>query len=183
MFEPLGNSSLFTFTMNTVEWWRNRDMVPAQWRQDNNAFITLSKISLRQAQSVTTNTSQPHADAFRDAIRGRDTQCIISEAQFFDMVIASRLIPKRLGDVATRSVQLDSLANRYRLGFWHSGPDQYVAHSFHEATLNIYGFPSTPNDPNLPLHGHLITLPTNNPPIGVFNWNYLQCCSHTIRYP
>ncbi len=28
------------------------------------------------------------------------------------------------------------------------------------------------------LHGHLVTLPTNDasfPPIGVFNWNYLQC--------
>ncbi len=26
-----------------------------------------------------------------------------------------------------------------------------------------------------PLHGHLITLPSHNPPIGIFNWNYLQC--------
>ena len=39
----------------------------------------------------------------------------------------------------------------------------------------MYGYPSTPNDPILPLHGLVITLPTNNPPIGIFNWNYLQC--------
>ena len=163
MFEPLGNSSLFTFTVNTVEWWMNRDMVPAQWRQvqlgellrptiyefrpNNNAPITLSRISVRQSHSLTTNTSQPHADAFRETIRGRDTRCIITHAQFFDMVIASHLIPKRIGDVATRSVvqrftgldaadvtrfdpmlgillakQLDSLVDQYRLGFWHSGP-------------------------------------------------------------
>ncbi len=167
MFEPLGNSHLFTFTGDitegTVQLWMNMDMVPAQWRQvqrgeplrptiyefrpNNNAPITLSKMSARQAHSVTTNASQPHADAFRDAIRARDTRCIITGHQRFRGVTASRLIPKRLGDVATRSVvqhftgldaanmtrfdprlgvllskQLDPMVDFYELGFWHSGP-------------------------------------------------------------
>ncbi|KAF8340833.1 hypothetical protein F5887DRAFT_1160371 [Amanita rubescens] len=220
MFEPLGNSHLFTFTgditEDTVQLWINMDMVPAQWRQvqqgeplrptiyefrpNNNAPITLSKMSARQSHSVTTNTSQPHADAFRDAIRARDTRCIITGHPRFRAVTASHLIPKRLGDVAIRSVvqrftgldasgvtrfdprlgvllvkHMDSMVDFYELGFWHSGPDQYVVHDFSEGEpLNLFGFPLALGN-GAPLHGHLITLPTNNPPIGIFNWNYLQC--------
>jgi hypothetical protein len=32
IFKPLGTSSLYTFTTQTVEWWFDREMVPAQWR-------------------------------------------------------------------------------------------------------------------------------------------------------
>jgi hypothetical protein len=43
--------------------------------------------------------------------------------------------------------------------------------------LNIAGaMPLTPSDPML--HGHTITLSTHDasfPPIGMFNWHYLQC--------
>ncbi len=37
----------------------------------------------------------------------------------------------------------------------------------------MFGYALAAN--GIPLHGHLITLPTNNPPVGIFNWNYLQC--------
>jgi len=39
----------------------------------------------------------------------------------------------------------------------------------------MLGYPLATYGAIAPLHGHLITLPTNNPPIGIFNWNYLQC--------
>lgn len=137
IFEPLGTSSLFTFTEDTLESWLVRDMNPAQWRRveqgellratiyefrpNNNAFITLSKISLRQEKSVTTDAdvSQQQATAFRDTIRARDTRCIITRNPFFELVItASHLIPKRLGDAAVTSVVqrftgLDDVVTRY----------------------------------------------------------------------
>ncbi|KAM6493645.1 hypothetical protein JOM56_010006, partial [Amanita muscaria] len=59
------------------------------------------------------------------------------------------------------------------VGFWNSGPDQYAIHSFFHAHLNIFGVPLTPGDQML--HGHTITLSTHDPPIGMFNWHYLQC--------
>jgi hypothetical protein len=61
IFEPLGTSSLFTFTTDTLELWLNKDMEPTLWRRveageqlratiyefpsDNDALIMLSKIT------------------------------------------------------------------------------------------------------------------------------------------
>ncbi len=171
IFEPLGTSSLFTFTEDTLESWFDRDMEPTQWRQveqgellratiyefrpDNNAPITLSKMSLRQGKSVTTNTSQPQATTFRDAIRARDTQCIITQNPFFELVTASHLLPKRLGDATVTSVVqrftgsgnavtrfhptigillsklLDSLVDSYTMGFWNTGPVSLLSFDFY----------------------------------------------------
>lgn len=155
-------------------------MVPAQWRQvqqgeplrptiyefrpNNNAPITLSKMSARQAHSVTTKTSQPYADAFRDAIRARDTGCIITGHRLFRGITASHLIPKRLGDFATRSVvqhftgldaanmtrfdprlgvllskQLDPMVDFYDLGFWHSGPVSPPSFDLYHINIGITG--------------------------------------------
>jgi len=175
---------LFTFTgditEDTVQLWMNMDMVPAQWRQvqqgeplrptiyefrpNNNAPITLSKMSARQAHSVTTKTSQPYADAFRDAIRARDTGCIITGHRLFRGITASHLIPKRLGDFATRSVvqhftgldaanmtrfdprlgvllskQLDPMVDFYDLGFWHSGPVSPPSFDLYHINIGITG--------------------------------------------
>ena len=51
--------------------------------------------------------------------------------------------------------------------------------------MHIYGGPLlTPNDPVV--HNHTITFPTNNaafPPIGVFNWHYLQCVLKRFSTP
>lgn len=120
IFEPLGTSSLFTFTQGTLESWLDRDMDPAQWRRveqgeplratiyefrpDGNAFITLSKMSLQYGRSVTTNTSQDRAGAFSNAIRRRDATCIVSNNSLPGLLVASHLTPKRLGDVGVTSV-------------------------------------------------------------------------------
>ncbi|KAM6493658.1 hypothetical protein JOM56_010019 [Amanita muscaria] len=215
IFEPLGTSSLFTFTADTLDSWLDRDMDSTQWRQveqgeqlkatiyefrpDNNAFITLSRMSLREGTSATTNTSQPQATAFRNMINERDGKCIISQTPW--SVAASRLVPKRLSDAAVTSVvrrftgsdaavtrfdptlgvllflPLDDRVGSYEVGFWNSGPDQYVIHSFFHAQLSIIGAPPlAPSNPML--HGHTMTLSTHDasfPPIGMFNWHYLQC--------
>ncbi|KAM6493643.1 hypothetical protein JOM56_010004 [Amanita muscaria] len=196
IFEPLGlTSSLFTFTADTLDSWLDRDMDPMQWRQVEQG----EQMSLREGTSATTNTSQPRATTFRNAINERDGTCIISQNPF--SLVASRLVPKRLGDATVTSVvrrftdsdaavtrfdptlgvllflPLDDRLGSYEMGFWNSGPDQYAIHSFFHAHLNILGaLPLTPSDPML--HGHTITLSTHDasfPPIGMFNWHYLQC--------
>ncbi|KAM6493646.1 hypothetical protein JOM56_010007 [Amanita muscaria] len=107
-------------------------MDPTQWRQvgqgeqlratiyefrpDNNAFLTLSKMSLRQGASRTVNISQPRPTAFRNAIRARDGTCIISQTSF--SLIASHLVPKRLGDagvtfVVRRFTGSDAVVTRF----------------------------------------------------------------------
>lgn len=176
IFEPLGMSSLFTFTADTVVSWLNRDMHLPQWRQveqgeplratiyefrpNDNAPITLSKISLRQARSVTTNISRDQATAFRNAILARDERCIISQSTFTHVHTASHLVPRRLGDVGATSVvhrftgldavvtrfdptlgvllfqALDALVDSYELGFWHLGPASLLSFELHH--VNIY---------------------------------------------
>src|ERR1700733_1136494 len=93
IFQPLGTSSLYTFTTESLEWWLDREMEPALWRPvvqgeqlratiyefrpDNNTPITLTR-SLRHMRSVTTNTSAPQATAFSGALLRRDQSCIIT---------------------------------------------------------------------------------------------------------
>jgi hypothetical protein len=166
IFEPLGTGSLYTFTTGTVESWLEREMVQGQWRvvqdgeqlmstiyefrSDSNAPITLTRLSLRQARSVTTNTSADRGQVFRDALLRRHHQCIISSVSHPAILIASHLIPRRLGDSGVQSVidlftTLSTTVNRYnpmigvpllqtidtwvdgfKLGFWNCGP---VRHS------------------------------------------------------
>jgi hypothetical protein len=110
IFEPLGMGSLYTFTTDTLRSWLNRDMDPT-WVQvehgeqlratiyefrPNNTPIMLSKISLRQVRSVTTDRSRPQATAFRNALNARDSACIIST--YSRPTVGSHLAPKRLGD-------------------------------------------------------------------------------------
>ena len=161
IFEPLGTSSLYTFTTETVEWWMEREMEPTLWRPvthgeqlratiyefrpDSGAFIVITKMSLRHARSVTTNISVPRATEFRHALIQRDTECIISQHPPENMLVASHLIPRRLGNVGVQSVlqrftgpsipvdrydptvgvllvsNLDVLADGYDLGFWNNG--------------------------------------------------------------
>jgi hypothetical protein len=88
IFEPLGNSSLYTFTTGSLESWLDRDMEELAWRKvnngeqlratiyefrpDNDTPIALTKMSRRHARSVTTITSAPRATTFRDALLRRD---------------------------------------------------------------------------------------------------------------
>lgn len=214
IFEPLGTGSLLTFTTNTPEWWLDRDrdltwrpVVPGEQLtatiyefHPNNAPIMLTKMSLRQMTSVTTDTSRPQATTFRNAVNARDGACIIST--YSNPTIASHLAPKRLGDAGVQSViqrftvshppvnryhptigvcllhALDSLVDNYELGFWNYGPDQYVIHNFYDEPLNILGL--EPRIPTVPiLHDYQIKLTSHNgsllPSVGMFNWHYFQC--------
>ena len=161
IFEPLGSSSLYTFTTQTLEWWLDRDS-DSQWTQvlpgeelrptiyefrpDNNALVTLTKISLRHARSITTNNSIPRATPFRTALLQRDVRCVVSGQSRLRTLVASHLIPRRLGDSGVQSAfqrftgsptpvrrydpcigvllygGLDNHVDVYEMGFWNYGP-------------------------------------------------------------
>jgi hypothetical protein len=120
IFEPLGTSSLYTFTTESLEWWLDREMIPALWRPvvqgeqlratiyefrpDKNTPITLTRRSLRPMRSVTTNSSAPQATAFSGALLRRDQSCIITQCAIQKVLAASHLIPRRLGDLGVQSV-------------------------------------------------------------------------------
>jgi hypothetical protein len=161
IFEPLGTSSLYTFTTGSLESWLDRDMCATwrtvqdgeqlratvyEFRPDNNTPIALTKVSLRHMRSVTTNTSAPRATTFRDTLLRRHQRCVISQQSLNLQIIASHLMPRRLGDVGVQSAfqrftgstatvdrydpllgvplfsALDSLVDSYGLGFWNHGP-------------------------------------------------------------
>ena len=167
IFEPLGTSSIYIFTTESLEWWLDREMEPASWRRvmqgeelratiyefrpDNDAFITLTQMSARRARSVTTNTSAPLATPFRTALLRRHQRCIITQQPLPVALIASHLIPRRLGDAAVQSAfrrftgspivvnrfdpligvplvaTLDAFVDTYHLGFWNCGPVSLLA--------------------------------------------------------
>ena len=120
VFEPLGKSSLYTFTTESLEWWLDREMEPTLWRPvvqgeqlratiyefrpNNNIPITLTRKSLRHMRSVTTNTSAPQATAFSGALLRRDRSCIVTQYATRRVLAASHLLPRRLGDLGVQSV-------------------------------------------------------------------------------
>jgi hypothetical protein len=181
IFEPLGTSSLYTFTTESLKWWLDREMEPALWRPvvqgeqlratiyefrpDNNTPITLTR-SLRHMRSVTTNTSAPQATAFSGALLRRDQSCIITRYAIQRVLVASHLIPRRLGDLGVQSViqrftgpstivdrydpalgvslflSLDAYVASYEVGFWNNGPVSLficrtVSHSYFGARTNM----------------------------------------------
>ncbi len=113
----------------------------------NNTPITLSKISLRQMRSVTTNASRPQATAFHNALDACESACIISQQTHHLMLTGSHLAPKHLGDAGIQSIiqhftdlhgvpvnryapiigillftALDKFVDFYQVGFWACGP-------------------------------------------------------------
>jgi hypothetical protein len=74
-----------------------------EFRLNNNTLIALAKRS-RHTRSVTTNTSVPRATQFRTALLRRDQACIITHDTMERLLIASHLIPRRLGDLGVQSV-------------------------------------------------------------------------------
>ena len=175
IFEPLGMSSLYTFTTESLDWWLDREMEPSLWRRvvqgerlratiyefcpDNDSLITLTRMSLRHARSVTTKTTIPQAAVFRGALLRRDQQCVITRQDVRRLLVASHLIPRRLGNNGIQSViqrftgspmlldrydptigiflctALDPLADAYELGIWNNG---HVSLSFILYFVNIY---------------------------------------------
>ena len=67
-----------------------------EFRPTNNALITLTKMSLRDSRSVTTNASAPQATQFRDRLLRHHGACIVSGEQIEVILAASHLIPRRL---------------------------------------------------------------------------------------
>jgi hypothetical protein len=162
LFQPLGTSSLYTFTKGNVESWLDREMELSQWRRvqhgeqlratiyeflpNNNAFIALTKMSLRHARSVTTNASRDQANTFCDSLLRRDQSCVISGHPLEASLVASHLIPRRLGDAGVQSaferfvctstsvtrynprigillfVGTDVIVDDFTAGFWYIGP-------------------------------------------------------------
>jgi len=76
---------------------------------------------------------------------------------------------------------LDTFVDSFQLGFWSCGPNQYVMHNFSEHSLNRFGLNLDPTNPGETLlHGYQVILTSLNPslqlpPVGVFNWHYVQC--------
>ena len=160
IFEPLGSSSLYTFTTQSTEWWLDKDS-DSQWRQvlpgeelratiyefrpDNDALVSLTKRSLRHIRSITTKNSIDRATPFRTALLQRDVRCVISRQSRQRTLVASHLIPRRLGDSGVQSAfqrftgspspinrydprigvllyeGLGSHVDVFELGFWNHG--------------------------------------------------------------
>jgi hypothetical protein len=160
IFEPLRSSSLYTFTTGTLEQWLDEEMDAATWVPvaigaqlkatiyefvpDNGVLVALTKISLRDMSSDTTNTTAHQARQFREALLRRDQSCVIS--QNVSRLHASHLVPRRLGDAGVQSVidrftvnptevnrfspiiglllfvSLDDIVDTYMVGFLQNGP-------------------------------------------------------------
>jgi hypothetical protein len=164
IFQPLGMSSLYTFTTGSVQSWLNREMVEEEWRMVQfgeelmptiyefrpDSLITPTRISTRQARSMTTTNSANRSTPFRDILLQRHNQCVISTEQIHDNLVASHLIPRRLGDSGVQSAirdftnippttvnifspiigvplftTLDTFVDSFQLGFWSCGPVSY----------------------------------------------------------
>lgn len=99
------------------------------------------------------------------------------------------------------------LVGIFHVGFWNYGPvsllhpvilllyltytlgeqDQYVIHSFVDRSVNLAGLPPFSRREPL-LHGHQISLSSHDPslalpPVGVFNWHYVQCVLKKFATP
>ena len=156
----MGNGTLHTFQSHNIQYWLARPK-DSTWRavqageplsatiyeycRPDQQFIQPTRISLRQARSLTPVTSQNQAAAFRTTVFNRHPACVISGIPLPRLLTASHLMPKRLGDAAIQSVfttftglntpvrrfhefmgitlskNLDSLVDNYELGFWHRG--------------------------------------------------------------
>ena len=119
IFEPLGMSSLYTFTTELLEYWLDREMEQTLWRQvvqgeqlgaiiyefcpHNDTFIMLTKVSLHHVRSMTTNTSAPPAPPFHNALLQCHQTCIITQQPFQEALVASHLIPRCLSDAGVQS--------------------------------------------------------------------------------
>ena len=117
-----------------------------EFRPDNHALITLTKMSDRHMRSVTTiPTSTNQATTFRSKLLQCDRGCIISQQSSERNLVASHLIPRRLGNAGVQSAMecftgaftpvdrynsaigvlllatLHTFVDVYEVGFWKNG--------------------------------------------------------------
>ncbi|KAF9511334.1 hypothetical protein BS47DRAFT_1470015 [Hydnum rufescens UP504] len=178
IFEPLGTSSLYMFTTESLEWWLDREMEPLSWRlivpgetiyefcPNNNAFVALTKMSVRHPRRL--------GDAGVQSV--------------FEHFTSSPTIVDRFSSLIGVPLfsSLDAFVDACEMGFWNSGPNEYVLHSFGNGPLNIYGALLLPNQQMC--HSYGITLTTHGPaldlpPVGIFNWHYTQCVLKRFSNP
>jgi len=228
LFEPLDahpEIRLYRPTTHDTQYWQSNDFDPVQWvqvqngeilratlyeyRPANNQSVTISKQSLRIGQSTPSDFSANAATLFRHDLLLRDAGSILSGTAVENYIIASHLIPKRLGDGGIGSVMHrftgitgpvtrfdrrlgvmlakgveDTSVDGFEVGFWETGPNQYMLHNF-TGLPNLYisvaaGSFGAVQPQVAMVHGYQITLHPLNaliplPPVGVFNWHYLQC--------
>ena len=129
-------------------------------RPANNAHFTPVKMSIRHARSMTSSGSANRATLFRDALLRRDTTCIITGAPDHPFLVASHLIPRRLGDAGVQAVvqrftgsndpvdiydprlgvllsgPMDAAVDVYWVGFWPMGNVRLLI--LHALCINIF---------------------------------------------
>lgn len=161
--DPLRAGRVFTPTTGTSADWYASDRA-ASWQQVFNGdrllpgiyefepagTIMLSKISERHNHSLTTVGSESSSTTFRRKITERDAGCVVTRSP--DSLVASHLVPKRMGsegarEVVTRFVgteeaigihrynarigillmsTLDGLVDHYQLGFYRATVSQKI---------------------------------------------------------
>ncbi|KAJ3502954.1 hypothetical protein NLJ89_g8654 [Agrocybe chaxingu] len=205
---PSGAGQVYTHSTGTSQDWYHRDkgtnwrqlvlgdpLLPGIYEFETNSLIVLSRLSDRQSHSKTSMGSESSSATFQRDIETRDGMaCVVSGAS--SSLIASHLIPKRIGTDGAKAIvtdfvgaqatlgvhrfhpmigifllkTLDDRVDRYTLGFYHVTGDTYTLHNFQEdQDVTVAGFESFILAS--PIHGGNQPLP----PKGVFDWHYLQC--------
>ena len=151
---------LYTFQTQNLHYWLGRqkdntwrqvlageELRPTiyEYRHLNDQAIEPTRMCYRPVRSVTTNTTQDQASVFRTALLERHSTCIISGEFEPRFLVASHLIPRRLGDNGVRSIfqhftglptpmtrfhrsigitldlRMNILVDLFQLGFWNTG--------------------------------------------------------------
>ena len=116
---PLRRGRVYTHTTGTIHAWYHQDrgmgwrlvapgdpLVPGIYEFDADFSVVLSRLSQREAHSVTSVGSQSSSSTFRRHIEIREGgRCAASNLR--QVLIATHLIPKRIGTEGVRSVVAD----------------------------------------------------------------------------
>ena len=115
--DPSGAGRIYTHTHGTPSYWYDRDR-DADWRRvtlgddllsgiyefDPNNLITLSQICGRSVHSVTSSGATTSASTFRRQLEQRDVGCVVTRSNLPRLLVASHLVPKRVGDEGAKVI-------------------------------------------------------------------------------
>jgi hypothetical protein len=161
---PSREGRVYTHTTGTPHDWYYRDrgtdwrqvalgdpLLPGIYEFEASFPIVLSKLSKRQSHSKTSLGAESSATTFRSHIKIRDDgRCVVTRSS--NNIIASHLIPKRMGTLGAKNVvrefvgeeaalqvhsfhpmigilllsALDDLVDQYMLGFYHNTVSNYA---------------------------------------------------------
>ena len=131
---PLRQGQVYTHTTGTTRDWYHRDMgidwrlvvpgeelLPGIYEFHADFSILLSRLSQRQSHSLTSAGAQSSASTFRRHLQTREAgRCGVTRLR--QHLIASHLIPKRMGTQGAKSVVADFVGVQ----------EAHYAHMFHE---------------------------------------------------